>query len=106
MPDEKEQSTRFRAYSGLVRSFCLFVLLPTLVGGIYFGVIASDRYVAEARYAIRTGAQAPGGGFLENVLGSGSLGSSTREDAGIVRDYIHNAKWAKPTLPISPSNTR
>ena len=88
MPDEKEQSTRFRAYSGLVRSFCLFVLLPTLVGGIYFGVIASDRYVAEARYAIRTGAQAPGGGFLENVLGSGSLGSSTREDAGIVRDYI------------------
>ncbi len=88
MPDEKEQSTRFRAYSGLVRSFCLFVLLPTLVGGIYFGFIASDRYVAEARYAIRTGAQAPGGGFLENVLGSGSLGSSTREDAGIVRDYI------------------
>ena len=88
MPDEKEQSTRFRAYSGLVRSFCLFVLLPTLVGGIYFGFIASDRYVAEARYAIRTGAQAPGGGFLENVLGSGSLGTSTREDAGIVRDYI------------------
>ncbi|MFQ5785605.1 MAG: hypothetical protein ACE5H8_12390 [Alphaproteobacteria bacterium] len=88
MAEEKVQSTRFRPYSGLVRSFCLFVLLPTLIGGVYFGVIASDRYVAEARYAIRTGTQAPVGGFLENVLGSSSLGTSTSEDAGIVRDYI------------------
>ena len=88
MPNEKEQSTRFQGYSGLARSFCLFVLLPTLIGGIHFGVIATDRYVAEARYAIRTGAQAPGGGFLETVLGTGSLGTSTREDTGIVRDYI------------------
>ncbi|MFQ5973538.1 MAG: hypothetical protein ACE5Q3_14510 [Alphaproteobacteria bacterium] len=88
MTEEKEQSTYSRPYSGLIRSFCLFVLLPTLIGGIYFGVIASDRYVAEARYAIRTGAQAPGGGFLENVLGSGSPATSTRQDAEIVRDYI------------------
>ncbi len=88
MTEEKEQSTHYRPYSGLLRSFCLFVLLPTLIGGIYFGVIASDRYVAEARYAIRTGAQAPGGGFLENVLGAGSPATSTRQDAEIVRDYI------------------
>jgi capsular polysaccharide transport system permease protein len=77
-----------RPYAGLIRSFCLFVLLPTLVGGIYFGLLASDRYVAEARYAIRTGTQAPAGGFLENVLGAGTFGSGSREDAGIVRDYI------------------
>ncbi len=88
MTEEKEQSTYSRPYSGLLRSFCLFVLLPTLIGGIYFGVIASDRYVSEARYAIRTGAQAPGGGFLENVLGAGSPATSTRQDAEIVRDYI------------------
>ncbi len=88
MTEEKEQSTYSRPYSGLLRSFCLFVLLPTLIGGIYFGVIASDRYVSEARYAIRTGAQAPGGGFLENVLGAGLPATSTRQDAEIVRDYI------------------
>ena len=88
MAEEKEQSTRSRPYSGLIRSFCLFVLLPTLIGGIYFGVIASDRYVAEARYAIRSGAQTSGGSFLANMLGSGAPGTSSREDAGIVRDYI------------------
>ncbi len=89
MIEEKQHSGRVQPYSGLIRSFCLFVLLPTLIGAIYFGVIASDRYVSEARYAIRTGAQAPSGGFLENVLGSaGSFGTSTREDAEIVRDYI------------------
>ncbi len=88
MIEEKQHSSRDRPYSGLVRSFCLFVLLPTLIGSIYFGVVASDRYVAEARYAIRTGAQAPGVGFLENVLGSGSLGTSTGDDAEIVRGYI------------------
>ena len=88
MTEDKDPSRRARPYSGLIRSFCLFVLLPTLVGGIYFALLASDRYVAEARYAIRTGTQAPAGGFLENVLGAGTLGSSSREDAGIVRDYI------------------
>ena len=74
-------------YSGPALSFCLFVLLPTLVGAIYFVVFASDRYVAETRFAVRTGAQSSGGGFLENFVGN-SFGSSAREDAGIVRDYI------------------
>lgn len=75
-------------YAGVLQGFCLFVLLPTLLGAIYFGFIASDRYVAEARYAIRTGGQAPAGGVLESVLGAGGVGGSTRQDAEIVRNYI------------------
>lgn len=77
-------------YAGLVRSFFLFVLVPTVFGALYFGLIASDRYVAEARYAIRSGSQAPSGGFLESMLGGagGIGGSSSREDAEVVRDYI------------------
>lgn len=75
-------------YGGVLQGFCLFVLLPTLIGAIYFGLVASDRYVAEARYAIRTGSQAPAGGVLESVLGVGGIGGSTRQDAEIVRGYI------------------
>jgi len=88
MSKDDEATHGERPYASLIRSLCLFVLLPTLAGAIYFGLIASDRYVAEARYAIRTGSQAPAGGFLENMLGAGSIGAGTREDAGIVRDYI------------------
>ena len=85
---DNKKGPKKNARSGLVRSICLFVLLPTIVGAVYFGFIASDRYVAEARYAIRTGGQAPTGGFLESMLSSGGFGGSSSQDAEIVRSYI------------------
>lgn len=49
-----------RSYQSHVKSdpwtpvlFVLCFVLPTLVGAIYYGFIASDRYVTEARFAIR-----------------------------------------------------
>ena len=87
MSETRHRTGRRHSYSALARMFGLFVMFPTLVGTIYFGFIASDRYVAEARYAIRTGTQAPSG-FMANVLGAGALGGTAHEDAGIVRDYI------------------
>jgi capsular polysaccharide transport system permease protein len=84
---ETRQATKPRPSAGLMSSFSLFVLLPSLVGAIYFGLIASDRYVAEARYAIRTGSQAPMGGFIESIVTS-SLGGNTRQDAEIVRSFV------------------
>ncbi len=84
---ETRQATKPRPSAGLMHSFSLFVLLPSLVGAIYFGLIASDRYVAEARYAIRTGSQAPMGGFIESIVTSG-LGGNTRQDAEIVRSFV------------------
>ena len=85
---DNKKGPRKNARSGLVRSICLFVLLPTIVGAIYFGFIASDRYVAEARYAIRSSGQAPTAGFLDSVLSTGGFGSSSSQDAEIVRSYI------------------
>jgi len=49
-----------RSYQSHVKSdhwtpvlFVLCFVLPTLAGAIYYGLIASDRYVTEARFAIR-----------------------------------------------------
>ena len=49
-----------RSYQSHVKSdpwvpvlFVLCFVLPTLVGALYFGLIASDRYVTEARFALR-----------------------------------------------------
>jgi capsular polysaccharide transport system permease protein len=33
--------------------FVLFFVIPSLMGAVYYGLIASDRYVTEARFAIR-----------------------------------------------------
>ncbi len=49
-----------RSYQSHVKSdpwmplfFVLFFVLPSLAGAVYYGLIASDRYVTEARFAIR-----------------------------------------------------
>lgn len=49
-----------RSYQSHVKSdpwlpilFVLCFVLPTALGGIYYGLIASDRYVTEARFALR-----------------------------------------------------
>src|ERR1700722_15790713 len=35
-------------------SFIIFVVIPSLACGIYFGLIASDEYVSEIRFAVTT----------------------------------------------------
>jgi len=71
----------------IVRSLLLVVALPTLVAAIYFGAIASDIYISETRYAIRSSERAPAADFLTSVLNPSGV-SASGEDALIVRDYI------------------
>ena len=69
--------------------YLVCALVPTTLSGVYWGLIASDVYVAEARFAIRSAGSASSGGFLDQVLGSSAPGNAA-EDAEIVRDYIHS----------------
>ena len=71
----------------ILRPFLIMVGIPTGLTGAYYGLVASDVFVSETRYAIRTGEQAPVTGLLASMLGPGA---STRagDDASIVRDYI------------------
>jgi capsular polysaccharide transport system permease protein len=67
--------------------FLAIVAVPALLAAVYYGLIASDVYVAEIRFAVRSSSQAPATGFLESIIGtSGASGSG--DDAKIVRDYI------------------
>ena len=66
----------------------LLVLMPTLVAAIYFGAIATDRYVSEAKFVIRTAskpANLPGG--LTALLQLVGL-SRTQDDAHAVHDFL------------------
>ena len=67
--------------------FLWIVLAPTALAAFYYGLIASDVYVSEAKYAVRTSDQTSyTSNLLDTVLTGGS--ESAGEDAAIVRDYI------------------
>ncbi len=74
----------------MLLSFFLVVGIPVLVAGFYYVYVASDIYVSETRYAIRSGNEAaPSGGILSSVVGaSAGAGPSSNSDSLIVRDYL------------------
>lgn len=72
--------------SRIIRRVSLFVLLPTLVVGLYLFGFASDQYVAEAQFAVRGNVEP-----MENIsLGqySNLIQKHNSQDSFIVRDYI------------------
>ena len=71
----------------ILRSLALVVGIPTLVASIHFGIVASDVYVSEARFAVRSAKGVDVGGlgaFLSSPLSSGS------QDSLVVAEYAHS----------------
>lgn len=67
-------------------SFLLFVILPTLVATVYYGLFAAPQYVSQAQFVVRgQGNQSPG--MLSSLLAVGG-GSSASEDTYAVQNYI------------------
>ena len=85
--DSTSSSRRSAKWRAILRSFLIMVALPTGLTGAYYGLVASDVYVSETRYAIRTGEQAPATGLLASMLGPTAT-TRAGDDASIVRDYI------------------
>ena len=64
------------------------VLLPTALGTVYYYGIASDQYISEARFVIRSpGHGGAGGTSLMSMLGGAGL-SRSQDDAYSVNDYM------------------
>ncbi len=74
-------------------SFALLVLLPTLLAGLYYALIAADQYMVETRFAVRSTNPSPGSGLL-STLGLG-LGGASASDTYIVLEYIHSREILK-----------
>ena len=71
----------------ILRSLAVVVGIPTLAASVYFGAIASDVYVSEARFAVRSAKGVDVGGlgaFLSSPLSSGT------QDSLVVADYAHS----------------
>lgn len=74
-------------------SFVLIVVIPTLLGGIYYGFMASDRYVVEVEMAVRD-MQGPQVGMLGALLG-GAMGNSGPQEPVIIEKYVTSAAILK-----------
>ena len=60
VPGLADRKKGIRSYQSHIKSdpwlpilFVVCFVLPTLAGGVYYGLVASDRYVTEAQFAIR-----------------------------------------------------
>ena len=66
--------------------FAWLVLLPTLLAGLYFFLVAAPQYVSEARFMLRGQARSAGS-LLGEALNAGGFRAAT-EEAVAVRDYL------------------
>ncbi|CZT33960.1 hypothetical protein [Rhizobium sp. 9140] len=66
-------------FSGAKLAFFLMVVVPTIIGGVYYAAIASPRYVSEFRFSVRPGEGGGGSSAGELAL--------TMSNSYIVSDY-------------------
>lgn len=70
------------------RIFLITVILPTIASCVYYGFIASDVYISESRFVVRS-PQRQTTGSLGSLL-SGAGFSKSQDDTYTVRDYIES----------------
>jgi capsular polysaccharide transport system permease protein len=68
--------------------FVLIVLLPTCCAVVYYGLIASDVYVSESRFLVRSPQHQAPSGLVGQLLQSTGLTPHAQDDTYSVRDYI------------------
>lgn len=77
----------FKGYlKGLNRLFLLTVVVPTLLAAIYFGLVASDIYISESRFVVRSPQRQTPTGLGAILQGAGF--SRSQDDTYTVHDYI------------------
>jgi len=81
---QRYRALRLRRTRNLVIQALLFVALPTLLGALYFGLIATPRYVSEAKAKIEKSRGIATESLFSSVLG-GSSGSGYVE---VLKEYI------------------
>ena len=70
--------------------FLLFVVLPTILAIVYYGLIASDIYISESRFVVKSPDQkGPQISSLANLVQTKSL-SSGQDQANEVLDYVRS----------------
>ncbi|PSS59516.1 hypothetical protein C6558_37940 [Ensifer sp. NM-2] len=76
-----------KAFRAVILSSLLFVfILPSIISVVYYGIIASDQFVSEARFLVKSS----DGREISSFGGLGALLGGQSTDAAIVSEYIHS----------------
>lgn len=68
--------------------FALIVVVPTFSAIIYYGLIASDVYISESRFLVRSPQRQAPTGLVGALLQSTGISGRSQDDTYSVRDYI------------------
>jgi capsular polysaccharide transport system permease protein len=68
--------------------FVLIVLAPTVGAVLYYGLIASDVYISESRFLVRSPQHQAPSGLVGQLLQSTGITPHSQDDTYSVRDYI------------------
>ena len=79
----------------LLERFLLFVVLPTLLVAFYYAVWASDMYVSEASFTIRSSESEAS---IDPLTLFGTSSGGTTVDAYVVEDFIQSAVVLRPIV--------
>jgi capsular polysaccharide transport system permease protein len=81
-----EKKTRANRFGRVNRLFLLTVALPTALAVVYFGLIASDVYISESRFVVRSPDRQATTGLGALLKGAGF--SRSQDDSYTVHDYV------------------
>lgn len=74
-----------RAY----RTFLLVVILPTIIAGVYLGLVASNQYISEAHFVVRAaGNSQTTSGSLSQLLGAPGAMPASQTESLALGDYL------------------
>lgn len=73
---------------GIDRLFLVTVAIPTLLSSLYFGLIASDVYISESRFVVRSPSHQQQTGLGALLQGAGF--SHSEEDTYMVHDFMQS----------------
>lgn len=76
---------------GLLSSFLLMVLVPTIAAGLYYGLMVSDVYVSEAKFAVRgTAEKLPSSSSAALAMFSSVSSMNSNQEAYVLANYIQS----------------
>jgi capsular polysaccharide transport system permease protein len=81
----------------LKKSLAFWIIgVPMLLAVVYYAVLAADRYVSEAKIAVRQASDQTAAADVSSVaLMMAGVGNASREDTLLLRDYIHSLDMLK-----------
>ena len=81
-----QNNKHIEAIKGINKLFLGTVIVPTFLSIVYFGLIASDVYISESRYVVRSPERQSASPFSSLLKGSGF--ASSQDDTYTVQDFM------------------